>query len=177
MALVSMSSHSLAGAVRLLKRYSRSIARIAVAVAAAAMVCWCVAAAATIPTVISGNHTLVAVAPLLQQLQLGYVISGSSLDVNGKHYPQPLVQHDGMDMADAAMLARFLHLDLTKKNGVLVFSSRQSPDTSEAAPPAQADLDSLRQRLLDALNDHRRLLGREPLHFDPIAEQAAQFQA
>jgi uncharacterized protein YkwD len=154
-----------------------SIARIAGAVAAAAAITWCVAAAASIPTVVDGPRTLVAVEPLLQTLQLAYVISGTKLDVNGHRFPQPLVERDGMDMADAVELAHFLHLGLTKKNGVLVFSSKQSPDATQSAPPPQADLDALRTRLLDALNDHRRSTGRPPLRIDPVAEEAAQYQA
>jgi uncharacterized protein YkwD len=153
------------------------IARIIGALSIAAALSWCIAAAATIPTVIDGRRTLVAVEPLLQTLQLTYVIRGTELNVDGRRYPQPLVERDGMDMADAADLARFLHLSLTKKNHVLVFSSAQSPDATESSPPSPADLDALRQELLATLNDHRIALGREPLHFDPIAQQAAQYQS
>ena len=162
---------------RLLNAHLPNIARIAVAVVAAAAVSWCIAAAATIPTVLYGSRTLVAVEPLLQTLQMAYVISGTTLDVDGHRFPKPLVQLKGVDMADAVDLAHFLHLDLTKKNGVLVFSSKQSPDATQSAPPSQADLDALRTRLLDALNDHRLSIGRPPLRIDPVAEEAAQYQA
>jgi len=60
---------------------------------------------------------------------------------------------------------------------VLVFSSIETPAASQSAPPSQADLDAVRSRLLDALNDHRREAGRPPLRVDAVAEQAAQYQA
>jgi uncharacterized protein YkwD len=154
-----------------------NIARIFGAFAIAAALTWCIAAAATIPTIVDGRRTLVAVEPLLQTLQLAYVIRGTELNVDCRRYPKPLVERDGMDMADATDLARFLHLSLTKNKNVLVFSSVQLPDASESSPPSPADLDGLRQELLATLNEHRTALGRAPLHFDPIAQQAAQYQS
>lgn len=179
MALLSMPHRiSLARALGLLKRRLPDFKRIAVALAVAAAISWCIAAAATIPTFVDGRRTLVAVEPLLQSLQLGYVISGTTLQVNGRRYSQELVVHGGLDMADAVSLANFLHLSLTRRDGVLVFSSSpQSPDAQGSAPPPQADLATLRGELIDALNAHRRTAGLEPLHADPVAEQAAEFQA
>jgi len=153
------------------------LARIVAGVLAAAALSWCIAAAATIPTIIEGSRTLVAVEPLLQTLQLSYVIAGTTLSVDGRRYPDDLVERDGMDMADAVTFARFLHLKLSKKNGVLLFSSTQAPDTAQVAPPTQADLDTVRGKLLDTLNDHRSEDGLSALHVDPIAQEAAQYQA
>jgi len=44
-------------------------------------------------------------------------------------------------------------------------------------PPPPAELRQLREQLTAALNQHRAQLGLPPLATDPIAEQAAQFQA
>jgi uncharacterized protein YkwD len=153
------------------------LAKIAGAIFGACAITWCIAQAGTIPTVVDGKQTLVAVEPLLQTLQLGYVITGTTLVVDGRRFPQPLVERDGMSMADAATLAQFLHLSLTRKNGTLVFATPQSPDASGSAPPSAADLNTIRSELLDALNEHRSTQGLTPLQVDPIAERAAQYQA
>lgn len=152
------------------------IPRIATIVACAIAVSCCIAAA-TIPTIAEGRRTLVAVEPLLQSLQLAYVISNDSLEVNGRRYPQTLVERQGMEMADATQLASFLHLKLSRQRGVLVFASTQAPDAAGVAPPSPEDMDAVREELLDAINEHRLALGRAPLHVDPIAQAAAQYQA
>ena len=178
MALVSMSHRISPDEVRRLSGLRRpNIVHIAGALVSAIAIFWCIAAASTIPTIADGSRTLVAVEPLLRTMQLAYAISGTSLEVNGRRYPVPLVEREGMDMADAAQLAQFLHFALSKKNGLLVFSSVQSPDAGRSAAPDPVDLDAVRDELVDALNAHRRDAGLPPLHLDPIAEQAAQFQA
>jgi uncharacterized protein YkwD len=157
---------------------SRTFVRAVQAIAVAFGVTWCVAAAATIPTVVDGRQTLVAVEPLLQTLQLPYVIQGTRLQVGDRPYFKPLVVRDGMEMTDARDIARFLHLTMTTKNGIIVFSSpNEVPDAASSAPPSAADMSGLRRQLIAALNAHRIALGLTPLHIDRIAEQAAQFQA
>lgn len=44
-------------------------------------------------------------------------------------------------------------------------------------PPPPAELRELRAELIATLNEHRVHAGLEPLVIDPVAEQAAQFQA
>lgn len=153
------------------------LAKIVVAIFGACAITWCIAQASTIPTVVEGKQTLVAVEPLLQTLQVGYVISGTTLVVDGRRFPQPLVEREGMSMADAAQLAQFLHLSLTRKSGTIVFSSAPPQDASSGRPPSAADVDAIRAELLDALNAHRSVLGLAPLHVDPVAQEAAQYQA
>jgi uncharacterized protein YkwD len=178
MALVSMrKSCSSVDAQRLHKPLNSRVARIAQAIGAVVVAISCVAAAATIPTVSVGSRTLVSVEPLLQSMRLGYVIHGSSLEIDGKPYPQPLVVYGGMDMADASQLARFLHLRVAKEHGVLVFSSPQPAADSSSAPPSAAELEQVRDRLLAALNQHRSVAGLDALRVNAIAQQAAQFQA
>lgn len=159
-------------------RLSPTLTRAVQAIAIAFAVTWCVAAAATIPTIVDGPHTLVAVEPLLQTLQLPYVIQGSRLQVGDRSYFKPLVLREGMAMTDAGDIATFLHLTMTKKNGVIVFSSpSELPDASSSAPPSEADMSAVRKQLIAALNAHRLTLGLRALRSDTIAEQAADFQA
>ena len=80
-------------------------------------------------------------------------------------------------MADAAVIARFLHLDLARKNGVLVFSTPAAPTNADSAPPPLADLEAVRDELLASLNAHRQSMGRAPLRIDRVTQQAAQYQA
>jgi uncharacterized protein YkwD len=158
--------------------FSATFSRIVQAIAFAVALTWCIAAASTIPTVVEGGRTFVCVEPLLRSLQIGYDIEGTHLEVDGRAYPQPLVERDGSGMADAYVLANFLHLTVTDKNGVLVFSSPPQPaDDASPAPPPEAELDTLRAQLLAALNQHRGDAGLDPLDEDPIADEAAQFQS
>lgn len=161
---------------RLSRRPGISVRRIAQAVAIVFALSWCVAAASTIPTITEDGRTLVAVEPLLQSLQIGYDIEGTTLDVDGRTFPQALVLRDGRDMAEAYALANFLHLTITKRDGVLVFSTPAQP-VDDASPAPPADLSLLRARLIAALNAHRGDAGLPPLQDDPIADQAAQYQA
>jgi uncharacterized protein YkwD len=109
---------------------------------------------------------------------MAYVIEGTHLQVDGKDYPNPLIERDGADLADATDLARFLHLSVTDRNGLLVFSSPDdSSDTATPAPPPADQLDTLRTELLGALNDHRSAQGLDPLTEDPVADEAAAYQA
>lgn len=130
-----------------------------------------------IPTYIVGNRTLVAVEPLLRSLQIGYDIEGTSLKVDGRQYPKPLVERDGYELVDAAEIAQFLHVSLTKRNGQLVFATIQPPGVASPGPPAAADLFALRSQLLDTLNAHRRSIGIAALRVDAIAQAAAQAHA
>jgi len=160
-------------------RVSTSFVRAVSAIAAIAALTWCVAAASTtVPAITDGSKTLVAVEPLLQSLELSYVIEGTHLQIGDRDYPMPLVIRDGVWEADARDLARFLHLDLANRNGLLVFSSPDAPsaDASPAPPPGPV-LASVRTALLDALNEHRKAAGYGPLTDDSIADEAAQFQA
>jgi uncharacterized protein YkwD len=178
MALVSMNARiSPAAAPRLSMMRDRASMRLAAAILATAAVSWCVAYADTIPAMPDGSRTLVAVEPLLRSLQLPYSIDGAKLDVDGRHYPQALVVRGGADFVDAHAIAAFLHLRLTRQNGVLVFASQQVAAPTAPQPPSQADVDALRAQLLDALNEHRRLTGQRPLGTDPLAQEAAQYQA
>jgi len=137
-----------------------------------------VGAAINIPALSNGSHVLVSVEPLLRSLQLPYTIVGNRLQVDGRAYPEPLVAHGAMEMADAVDFAHFLHLDLSTQNGVLVFSSpERSPNGFASTPPAKPDVDALRNELLGVLNTHRQEAGLDALTIDPIAEQAAQYQA
>ena len=133
--------------------------------------------ASYIPTYIVGNRTLVAVEPLLRSLQIGYDIEGTSLKVDGRQYPKPLVEHDGYELVDAQDIAQFLHVSLTKKNGQLVFATIQPPGVTAPGPPPAADLFVLRSQMLDTLNAHRRSIGVAALHVDTIAQAAAQAHA
>lgn len=154
-----------------------NILRIAQVVAVVVAISWCVAAAQSIPAITAGSRTLVAVEPLLRSLEMGYIISGTHLQVDGRTYSKPLELLDGIDMVDAADIARFLHLRYSKHNNVAVFSSLpQRPDATQSALPTQ-EVAALRMELLQALNRHRADAGVGPLRFDPIAEQAAQYQA
>jgi uncharacterized protein YkwD len=140
------------------------------------LACCCVALAAQIPAIFEGSHTLVAVEPLLRELNMGYDIRDMSLTVEGRTYPNALVYRDGMFMADGSNLARFLHLDVTRRNGVLIFS----PDLTASAapsPPSGSEIDDIRSKLLDLLNEHRQAQGLPDLGMDGTAQEAAQYQA
>jgi len=180
MALVSMYKPcSCAKTRRLSTRISPALLRAIQAGAALVAATLCVAAAAsTLPTIASGSRTLVAVEPLLQDLQIAYTVQGTRLNVAGRIYPNALVYSAGLDYADPVALAQFLHVSLSKKNGVYVFSPPdQSADLQRWAPLSAADLQTVRTELLQALNQHRAAEGRPELVGDPIAEQAAQYQA
>ena len=183
MALVSMQpAIRPQAAVAFVERRRRPMVRISVlrvlfATCAAASVFWCVARAADIPMVVDGGHTLVAVEPLLRSLQIGYDIDGVTLDVDGRRYPQPLLVRSGVDYVDAYDIAHFLRLSVTDRSGVLVYSAGEGQAHVQPAPPAEPDLDAVRDQLVAAINDHRASMGGAPLVIDPIAQAAAQAQA
>ena len=132
----------------------------------------------SIPTVVEGGHTYVAVEPLLRALEIGYDIEGSRLTVEGRAYPHTLVEIDGMGMANARDLAAFLNLKMSSdSNGSLVFSQPQTPAPSQAQVPADSDLAAVRAQLIDLLDEHRSAQGLGPLGIDPRAEAAAQAHA
>ena len=176
MALVSMNAR-----IRPLReeasRIRPSFVRALAALSLAGAVSWCVAQAASIPSFTDGGRELVAVEPLLRSLQLGYTIEGSTLDVGGRRFPEALVDHADASYADAAELGRFLHLQVSMRAGLVVFSSPKTVDDGPPAAPAQPDLDAVRTELLGAINAHRGDIGQPPLEFDPIAQSAAQAQA
>jgi uncharacterized protein YkwD len=146
-------------------------------VAALVLATCCVALAAQIPALVSGSHTLVAVEPLLQDLNVEYTIRGVVLEVDGRVYPNPLEERNGMAMADAFNFAHFLHLDLTRRNGVLVFSPSDGAGSAPVPPPTQADIQAVRLELLAQLNAHRADQGLAALGTDATAQIAAQYQA
>ena len=164
--------HSPAPPHRLLRIVASALTALAVATALVA-----VARAETIPTIVEDGHTYVAVEPLLRSLELGYDIEGTRLDVGGKPYPHPLVELDGMPMANAKEIAAFLNLTLTDANGSLVFSQPQTPAPSHAEVPPLADLTAVRQQLLAMLDEHRQASGVGDLRIDPLAQAAAQSHA
>lgn len=131
----------------------------------------------SIPTIVQGGHTYVAVEPLLRSMQLGYDIEGARLEVGGKTYPHALVELEGMAMANARDIAAFLNLRLTENGGSIVFSQPQTPAPSHAEAPPPADLVAVRDRLLAVLDAHREAQGLGDLRVDPKAESAAQAHA
>ncbi len=143
----------------------------------AAGLIWCAAQAADIPSVVHRGHTMVAVEPLLRSLQIGYDITGTELDVDGRRYPQPLDVEGGTGYVDAHAIADFLHLRVADRAGVLVYSPDPSQAPAQPESPPLADLDAVRDRLLATLNEHRAATGGAPLVTDPIAQAAAQGQA
>jgi uncharacterized protein YkwD len=159
------------------RRPLRAAAAMLAAIAALAFATTAFVAAAradTIPTIVEGGHTYVAVEPLLRSLELGYDIEGSHLAVGGKPYPHALVDLDGMQMANAKDLAAFLNLKLTEDDGSLVFSQPQTPAPSHAQAPPPQDLAAVREQLLELLDAHRQTDGLGDLRIDPRAEAAAQ---
>lgn len=131
----------------------------------------------SIPTIVEGGHTYVAVEPLLRSLQLGYDIEGTHLAVGGKAYPHALVELDGMAMANAKEFAAFLNLKLTDSDGILVFSQPQAPRPASAEAPPASDLAAVRDRLLAMLDEHRQAAGLGDLRIDPLAQASAQAHA
>lgn len=131
----------------------------------------------SIPTVVQGGHTYVAVEPLLRDLEIGYDIEGSHLVVNGRPYPHALVEIRGMSMANAHDFAAFLNLKLSDANGTLVFSQPQTPAPSHAEAPPASDLDAVRTQLIALLDEHRNAVGVGPLGIDGRAQAAAQAHA
>jgi uncharacterized protein YkwD len=158
-----------------LKRSTPALAAVQIAAAAALLSC-CIALADTIPAVLAGDRTMVAVEPLLRSLEIGYTIRGTHLEADDRSYSNPLVIRDGVFMADAGNLARFLHLEYSMKDGVLDFYPNPADDAPPASPSPD-DVESVRSELLDRLNEHRTDDGIAALQTDATAQAAAQFQA
>lgn len=169
-----LARHSLGSPRRLSRFAALVLALVAAAVAQQSRA----AESQSIPTVIEGGHTYVAVEPLLRALAVGYDIEGSHLTVEGRAYPHGLVELDGMEMASARDLAAFLNLKMsTDDHGSLVFSQPQTPAPAHAQVPDDDDLAAVRAQLIELLDEHRAAQGLGPLGIDRRAQAAAQAHA
>jgi uncharacterized protein YkwD len=133
--------------------------------------------ASTIPTLTEGNHTLVAVEPLLESMDIQYTMNDGRLSVGDHAYIGPMVIDAGMHYAEPRAIAAFLNLQITYPAGVITFAPPAPRPGSVALTPDAESLQAIRARLLALLNAHRLATGLSQLAIDPLAESAAQAQA
>jgi hypothetical protein len=133
--------------------------------------------ASTIPTLTEGNHTLVAVEPLMASMDIQYTMNDGRLSVGDRAYIGPMVIDAGMHYAEPRAIAAFLNLQLTYPAGVITFAPPAPRAGGVAAAPDPETLLAIRARLLALLNAHRLATGLSQLSIDPLAESAAQAQA
>jgi uncharacterized protein YkwD len=135
------------------------------------------AQASTIPTLTEGNHTLVAVEPLMASMEIQYTLSDGRLSVGEHAYIGPMVIDAGMHYAEPRAIASFLNLQVSYPEGVITFAAPAPRPGSIAAMPDAQTLEAIRIRLLALLNAHRMAGGLPQLSLDPLAGSAAEAQA
>jgi uncharacterized protein YkwD len=135
------------------------------------------AQALSIPTLTEGTHTLVAVEPLMDSMDIRYTLSDGRLSVGDHAYIGPMVIDAGMHYAEPRAIAAFLNLQVSYPEGVITFAAPAPRAGSIAAAPDAQTLQAIRVRLLALLNAHRMATGLPQLAIDPLAESTAQAQA
>src|ERR1700731_1668415 len=77
--------------------------------------------ASPIPTLLAGDHILVAVEPLLETLEIQYHLTDGRLSVGDHAYTSPMVSDAGLHYAEPRAIAAFLNLQISYPRGVITF--------------------------------------------------------